>query len=165
MRLNGLFVLGMICILSCNQSTNNLHKKMQGLWKLVYFEEYNAQNRKWQLDSQRIGYHGYLLYDGVGHMAIHLTPKDYNYSSSDADSLPLDSLKKQFAYLSTNYVYFGNCLLKDTAVTHTKLSATDTRDIGKKAMRLISFQHDTLCLTTAEKVKGKKLKLSWVMVK
>ncbi len=157
----------LLLLLVCSCKIKNTNQEMQGLWKLEKFEYWNAVSNSWQIDSNRIGYHGFIIYDGLGHMAIHLTPSSYDSFEFKAnlDSTDLIGLRKQLKNQKTNYVYFANYSMQDSTLKHEKISATDPKDAGKVATRYYKMDSDTLWLSTAEKVQGKKLRLKWIKVK
>lgn len=136
------------------------------MWKLDKFESYDSINRKWSDDVTRIGYTGYILYDGLGHMAVHLIPKAYNDfdSNNKLDSISLDELKNLTKIYMSNYVYFASYKIENGAVYHSKLSATNPKDKGTVAVREFEFSGDTLILKPKEKINGLRLRLRWVKV-
>jgi len=141
-----------------------MEEKLRGMWKLDKFESYDSVSRKWGDDLTRIGYTGYILYDGLGHMAVHLLPKAYNDfdSNNKLDSLSFDNLKDLTKLYMSNYVYFADYMIENGAVYHTKLSATNPKDKGSVAVREFEFLGDTLILKPKEKINGLRLRLRWV---
>ncbi len=161
-----LFLILLIFIASgcINKKGANMEDKLRGMWKLEKFESYDSLSRKWSDDVTRIGYSGYILYDGLGHMAIHLMPAvygDFN-SSLNTDSASLEELLSLTNIYKSNYVYFANYRIENGVVYHTKLSATNPKDKGSVAVREFEFLGDTLILKPKEKINGLRLRLRWV---
>ena len=160
------FFLIIIAIACISKSPDTVNDKLRGMWKLDKFESYDSVSRKWGDDVTRIGYTGYILYDGIGHMAVHLMPKAYNEfdSKKKPDSLSFDELKDLTKIYMANYVYFANYRIENGTVYHTKLSATNPKDKGSVAVREFEFLGDTLILRPKEKINGQRLRLRWVKV-
>ena len=104
---------------------------------------------------------GYIIYDGKGHMAVHITPKiysDYKWVLSESetlypekikaklDSMPVDELKAAVAEFVSNYVYVANYSLSnsDNVVTHDRLSHTIPSSWNTTVKRRFIFHGDTL---------------------
>ena len=60
------------------KNTTNSPQQLTGLWILDKYESYDTLSNKWTAEHGRMGYTGYVLFDGLGHMAIQITPADYN---------------------------------------------------------------------------------------
>ncbi len=84
---------------------------------------------------------GYIVYDGKGHMAVHIIPKEYeeykwvlpeNESlypekvKEKMDSMSVDELKAALGEFVSNYVYVANYSVSDSAniIMHDRLSHT-----------------------------------------
>ena len=159
-------ILSLMAVCCINKKGPNMEDKLRGMWKLEKFESYDSISRKWGNDVTRLGYTGYILYDGLGHMAVHLLPKAYSDfdSNNKLDSLSLEELKNLTKIYMSNYVYFANYKVENGAVYHSKLSATNPKDKGTVAIRDLEFIGDTLILKPKEKINGLKLRLRWVKV-
>ena len=71
-----LFILT-IAVSSCNQSQpKSPHEQFRGLYKLFIIESKDSTGH-WQEYSWNKGGESYIMYDGMGHMAVQITPKDY----------------------------------------------------------------------------------------
>jgi uncharacterized lipoprotein NlpE involved in copper resistance len=159
----------LVVLVSCQLQKSTSQKpseQLKGMWKLDRFESLNETNNQWGIDSSRIGYQGYILYDGKGHMAIHLTPGEYaqTQNTNSIDSLSILELKEKVKHYRSNYVYFATYNATDSLVNHVKLSATESADVGKTSTRYYQIKKDTLVMITKEKVLGKKLRLKWIKV-
>ena len=151
---------------NCVTKKQNVHSKFQGMWKLDKFETFDTSLGIWTEDTTRIGYSGFIIYDGIGHMSVHLLPKDYKNLNVniDIDTLNLESLKRLTQLYSSNYVYFATYNLSDTLVEHTIVSATDPKRYGNVFTRKFNFKNDTLILTPKVANSDNKLRLKWVKV-
>jgi hypothetical protein len=160
-----IFIILTFMAISCiNKNGTNMEEKFRGMWKLDKFESYDSVAGKWCDDVTRIGYSGYILYDGQGHMAVHLMPKVYDNFNSDknTDSIDCEDLKQLTKIYKANYVYFADYKIENGTVFHSKLSATNPKDKGSVAKRDFEFKGDTLILKPKEKINGLKLKLRWI---
>jgi hypothetical protein len=156
-----------IMISRCTNTNIKMEDKLRGMWKLDKFESYDSLSGTWIDDITRIGYTGFILYDGLGHMAVHLMPAAYNDfdSSMKTDSVSQEELISLVNIYKSNYVYFADYTIKDGEVYHTKLSATNPKDKGSIAVREFGFLGDTLILKPKEKINGLQLRLCWVKCK
>jgi hypothetical protein len=143
-----------------------MDNRFRGMWKLDKFEAFDSVSKTWGDDTTRIGYSGYIIYDGWGHMAVHLTPKIYREFDPDKnpDSLNSEDLKQLLDIYKSNYVYFAEYKIVNRIIVHTKLSTTNPKDKGSMAIRDFEFNGDTLILKPKEKINGLKLRLRWIRV-
>lgn len=145
------FLLG-----SCRKQKNNL----SGLWKLVIIEQKDSITGHW--NEWNDGLQGYLLYDEVDNMTIHLTPKGFeNFkpkSTSPVDSTYIEDLD----YLSQSYNYIAKYIIDfdKNIVEHSRLSHSIPREWNKVVYRKIDFNSDTLTLTTLEDSKS-PMRVKW----
>jgi Lipocalin-like domain len=131
------------------------------MWRLDKFESLDSASNKWVDDTAYRGYSGYILYDGKGHVGVHLTPKGYKEfkTTANIDSLNKDQLKAVVRFYKLNFVYFGDyTLLNDSTIQHKRLSATEPGDWGTRLTRFFSFNRDTLIL----KLSGKPTRVRWI---
>lgn len=150
-----------IAFVSC-QSTVKQSKteKLKGLWSLVIMEKRDSL-AGWS--EWRDGMQGYLLYDGDGNMALHLTDKDYQKTDlhfpNFTDTISLEALK----HLTKSYVYFANYDFDDNTsiVTHHRISHSNPQEWNGIVERRVSFIGDTLVLTPVEE-KNASLRLKWI---
>ena len=62
---------------SCsNQSKNSKKVSLAGMYKLLIMENQDSTGT-WHEDSWAKGGDSYIVYDGLGHMAVQITPKGY----------------------------------------------------------------------------------------
>jgi len=162
-----LSILALIIISCENKHAASSDARFRGLWKLDEFEAYDSISGKWVEDTTHVGYSGYILYDGLGHMAVHLMPKEYNDFDPDKnhDSLNYADVKLMAKIYQSNYVYFADYKTENGKISHSKLSATNPKDKGSISIREFEFKADTLILKPMEKISGLKLRLRWIKLK
>ncbi|MEH6763455.1 MAG: lipocalin-like domain-containing protein [Aequorivita antarctica] len=135
-----------------------------GLWKLESMKVRDTSTNTWS--DYKGGMDGYLLYDGTGHVALHLYEKGYEKAGIEFpnfnDSIPLEALK----HITKSYYYMGNYKVseKDSIVSHYKLSHSNPSEFGLTAERRFYFSGDTLVMQPVER-KNSKLKLKWLKAK
>jgi len=161
-----LAIFVMVFIGCKNQQELSL-EKMRGMYALDKFEMLNTQTGEWIPEPSRDGYSGYILYDGLGHMGVHITPKGYKDFDvrKKIDSADNQELKALATFYQSNFVYFGDYDIKDSVINHKRLSTTDPGEWGTTLTRNVEFRGDTLILTPHEKISGMQLRLRWVRLK
>ena len=134
------------------------------MWKLDKIKAYDDKTATWNDDTPYANSNGYILYDGMGHMAVHLIPDGYeNFDTSiAADSLPSDETVDLMKFYRSNFVYFADYEIGTNTISHKRLTATEPANWGSMLIRDVEFRGDTLLLTSKENVLGKKLRLHWV---
>lgn len=159
-----LSVLTLVTIYSCSTPTRPAESQFQGMWRLDKFEAFDSLAGRWTDDSTRRGWSGYILYDGQGHMGVHLLPRGYqNFDSrKDIDSLDQDDLKALTRFYRSNFVYFANYTVSSTSIDHNRLTATEPMNWGKTLTRDFEFKGDTLILTAHESIGGQQVRLRWI---
>ena len=159
-----LVLLTLSTLFNCSTNTRQADNKFQGMWKLDKFESFDSLANHWTDDSTRVGWDGYILYDGHGHMGVHLTPKGYRDfdSNKNIDSLNHDDLKELAKFYQSNFVYFADYNLAGTTIEHKRLSATEPKNWGASLTRDFDFKGDTLILTARESITGQKIRLKWI---
>ncbi|MBS1558548.1 MAG: lipocalin-like domain-containing protein [Bacteroidetes bacterium] len=164
---SGFGILIFLAIYSCKSKDNKLSDKFNGMWRLDKIEAFDSSANTWSDDTTRIGWNGYILYDGHGHMGVHLTPKGYKEfnTNKNIDSLNHEDLVALTKFYKSNFVYFSDYILTDSAIEHKRLSATEPQNWGTSLTRNFEFRKDTLILTAHEKVAGQKLRLRWIKLK
>lgn len=158
-----IFVLGAI---SCHKKEET--DALKGFWKLNAFEVQDSLGQ-WLEYGWNKGGTGYLLYDGAGYAAIHLTPKDYEKfdwnGAQSIDSMSVNELKESLKMLSGNYNYMASYTV-DTIrkiVRHTRLSHSRPQDWGKTVERRYELiGADTLLLFPKEGNAPRRL--TWIKV-
>ena len=142
------------------QGKTDTQEPIEGLWNLHLMEVKDSSNN-WQ--EWREGMKGYLLYDGKGHMALHLVPKEYEKTDLEfpnfTDTISIEALK----YITNNYNYFGTYQLDTDSniVTHNRISHSNPGEWHTKVRRRFSFKGDTLLVQPVEQ-KNSKLRLKFL---
>lgn len=154
---------------SCRENRQNAMAAFAGMWKLDKYESFDSATGSWHDAPNRMGYTGYLLYDGLGHTGVQLVPpgfKDFD-NSKGIDSLTNDELKKILNFYSTSFAYFANCEItkEGNTIEHNKLSSNNPKEWGTTVKRDFEFRGDTLILTANELIGGFKSRLRWVKLK
>ena len=161
------FTLGLLILISvysCGTKESKTSGMFHGMWRLDKYESFDSLANRWTDDSTWMGSSGYILYDGHGHMGVHLVPKGYRDfdTNKNIDSLSHDDLKELVKFYKSNFVYFANYNVKGTTIEHNRLTATEPRNWETTLTRDFDFKGDTLILTAYEKIGGQKLRLRWI---
>ena len=165
------FVCGIIFMIiivsSCNDGSQKAMSQFRGMWKLDKYESFDSATGKWNDSPNRIGYTGYILYDGIGHMGVQLLPPGFkdvaNYQN--IDSISGEELKKILRLHTTSFSYFGNCVITEgNLIEHHRLSSNNPMEWGTTIKRNFEFKGDTLILTAKELIGGLKTRLRWIKV-
>ncbi|TVP53393.1 MAG: hypothetical protein EA341_01055 [Mongoliibacter sp.] len=69
--------LFLLIAFSCNSNDPKNDPRFHGIWKLDIFESFDSISGTWSYWEYDKYQAGYILYDGKGEMADHLTSKDY----------------------------------------------------------------------------------------
>jgi hypothetical protein len=138
-------------------------EQFKGLWILDKYESFDSLTGKWIIEPSRMGYIGYVLFDGIGHMAIQITPADYNEFDLNKKA---DSLGKKIVsnYHSNNLIYFAECKVEGKELDNKILSSTNPESIGAIVTRDFEIKGKTLLLTPKNKLNGSKIRMKWVKV-
>jgi Lipocalin-like domain len=163
----GLAIIFLLLAISCTNRQTVTIENIRGMYQLDKFESLDQESGNWIPEPSRIGWSGYILYDGLGHMGVHLMPKGYQDfdASKNIDSLNQPQLKELAEFYGSNFVYFADYSIRDTVIEHKRLSTTDPKDRGTVLVRNVEFRGDTLILTPHEKISGQQLRLRWVKMK
>lgn len=156
------FSLITIYLVACSdQPGNNKNKMLAGMYKLYKIESQDSAG-VWKESGWYNGGESYIIYDGLGHMAVQITPKGYKdfkwleeepainekKVKEKTDSLSLPELKAAVAEFASNYVYVANYSIDDTAdiVTHKRIMGTVPEVWNTEVKRRFSFNSDTITL-------------------
>jgi len=143
------------CMNKSKTSRNELLKGMYKLYDIQVQDSYGTWQDEWASDGT-----GYIIYDGIGHMAVQIMPKGYEQFKTlsedesidperlkaKIDSMPADHLKTALEEFISNYVYAGNYSVSDSAdvVTHYRLTHTIPSAWNTTVRRRFIFKGDTL---------------------
>jgi hypothetical protein len=168
------FITIIVFITACAENTNRTKEsQLAGMYKL-YISEIQDSTGAFHEDPWTKGGTAYIIYDGLGHMAVQILPegyKDFEWMSEKesinadrvrekTDSMSVDQLKSAVREFSSSYVYFANYTVEDTAqvVQHQRISSSIPSVWGTTVRRAFSFSGDTLIL----KVINSNRRLKWL---
>ena len=162
-----IIILTTIILYSCSKPQRTTpHDPFRGLWKL-YIIEAKDSTGTWQEFHWNKGGDSYIMYDGLGHMAVQITPEDYKNKPVKAPRTPIDSLtfeelRSDLKVYSANYVYTANCVVLEDQqiIEHHRLAHTYPFDWGVVVQRRFEFKGDTLILMPVE--PQNPLRLKWI---
>lgn len=160
-----------------NHSQNDRKAQLAGMYKLYIIENQDSAG-VWQEQKWAKGGDGYIVYDGLGHMAVQITPggyKDFKWALTEEetinhdllvkkiDSMPLTDVKAALAEFASNYVYVANYSIADSTniIEHDRLSHTIPSAWNTKRKRKFAFSGDTLILQVLD---GNR-RLKWIRQK
>jgi Lipocalin-like domain len=142
-------------------SQSDKNKALAGMYKLYSIQSLDSTG-VWRESGYGNGGESYIIYDGLGHMAVQITPKGYSdfkwlneeqaldetLLTAKIDSMSLPELKAAVKEFSSNYVYIANYTLDDgnNFVTHKRIIGTIPSVWGTEVKRKFSFSGDTLIL-------------------
>jgi len=109
MKMKKLFVALALLFLVCGCNRSNSLEKFKGMWRLDKYEALDPTNSTWYPAPKRIGYSGYILYDGTGHVAVQLMPPGFEklHISKSIDSLHVEELREITTVQSKCFIYFA----------------------------------------------------------
>jgi hypothetical protein len=160
-----------------DNKTRNAADSIAGLYKLQIIEKLDSATNTWQEEDFGKGGDSYILYDGLGHMAVQITAKGYKdfawltekqatdqkSLTEHIDSMSCEQLTSAVREFTSSFVYFGDYSINDTTniITHKRLSSSIPAAWGTIVKRQFSFTGDTLTLSFPD---GKK-RLKWIRQK
>jgi len=155
------FLFLLLCFTAKSQKTKQVTQdQFKGLWILDKYEAYDTLSGKWATETSRMGYVGYILFDGAGHMAVQITPADYqDFNLNKKDSL---GMKVVVDYYSNNLIYFADCKIEGNIIEHKILSSTNPESVGAILKREFEIKGKTLLLTPKNRLNGSKTRMKWV---
>lgn len=146
-----------------NNHQQNINRQLAGMYKLLRVEAPNSSGN-WQQEDWAIGGDSYILYDGKGHMATQIIPKDYknfqwlkeadainkNKVQQKIDSMNIDELRAVVKELASCYTYVADYFINDDSgiITHQRLASSIPDVWNTDVQRGFVFSGDTLILTT-----------------
>ena len=156
-----LLLFMVIYLISCSSPLKNKNSLLAGMYKLYKIESQDSAGT-WKESGWYNGGESYIVYDGLGHMAVQITPKGYKdfkwldeeqainekMVKEKTDSMSVPELKAAVTEFASNYVYVGNYTVDDTAsiVTHKRIIGTIPAVLGTEVKRKFSFNGDTIIL-------------------
>jgi len=156
----------LLIISSCSNTRSSSLEKFKGMWRLDKYEAFDSATGIWHDAPKRIGYSGYILYDGAGHVGVQLMPPGFKKLNNDKriDSLNTDELREMTTLQSKCFVYFADCKISDgqNIIEHHIQLSNHPDEIGTIVKRSFEFSGDTLILTANELIGGSKMRLRWI---
>ena len=168
-----LFIIPLFLFACTDKSKSNRNALLVGMYKL-YIAENADSNGVWHEDPWTKGGTGYIVYDGIGHMAVHITRQSYNdfkwlpeeeslrpeRIDRKLDSMSSEELKEAVKAFSSSYVYAGNYTVEDTidVVKHHRISTSIHSPTGSTVRRAFTFSGDTIIL----RVLDGNRRLKWI---
>ena len=171
-----IFVLlsGILFISACTRNIKDTGQdQLAGMYKL-YISENQDSSGAWHEDPWTKRGTGYIVYDGMGHMAVHITREGYQdfywmgeeesliteKVNAKIDQLSVDELKAAVKEFSSSYVYIADYTIEDSAdiVQHHRISASMPAIWGTTVRRAFSFNGDTLIL----RILNGNRRLKWI---
>ena len=175
MKLFTMLIIAVLLLACSARSKPGRSQLLVGMYKLSRIEVQDSTGQwhdEWASDGT-----GYIIYDGIGHMAVQITPKGYEQfktlSENESidrrklkakiDRMPAVELKAALEEFVSNYVYAGNYSVSDTAdvVTHYRLTHTIPSAWNTTVQRRFIFKGDTLELYN----DADKRRLKWIKQK
>ncbi len=160
------FIL-IIIMAGCHSNpTHNPHERFRGLWKLYRIDARDTAG-SWSEYHWNKGGDSYILYDGLGHMAVHFTPLNYRDRKTKSPRTPVDSLnlmelRTDLSTYMSSYAYTAKCTILEEVniIEHQRLSHTYPAEWGATVQRRYAFRGDTLILWPIE--PENPLRLKWI---
>ncbi len=160
------FILAVASFHACRSYPYQSLSAFQGLWKLDKYESFDSLTGIWFETPTRMGYTGFILYDGQGHMGVELLPPNFRNIESlpRADSTNTKMLYLALALYSSSFEYFGFCSLSQhpALIEHHIISSNHPSEVGTTVKRAFAFRGDTLILTAQERIGGLITRLRWI---
>ena len=169
-----ILLITLVLISACtDKSKPNRNAQLAGMYKL-YIAENADSNGVWQEDPWTKGGTGYIVYDGIGHMAVQITRQGYNDFKwlpeeeslrperiyQKLDSMSTEELKAAVRAFSSGYFYAGDYTVEDTidVVNHHRISTSIHSPVGSTVRRAFTFSGDTIIL----RVLNGNRRLKWI---
>jgi hypothetical protein len=158
---------------SCSDTKTN-NSMLAGMYKLSQIENLDTTTKQWKADALGKDGDSYILYDGVGHMAVHITSKGYKdfswlperqatskeFLDRYIDSMPSEQLRPALKEFASSFVYTANYTVDNDSgiVTHDRLSSSVPSVWDTQVKRRFTITGDTVILTFMD---GSK-RLKWL---
>jgi|SRR5215203_3186700 len=172
-KLMGVSSLIVLTAIGCSD-TKTGNSLLAGMYKLSQIENFDTTTKQWRGDDLGKDGDSYILYDGVGHMAVHISSKGYKdftwlperqatskeFLEPYIDSMPSEQLRPALKEFTSSFVYTANYSVDNDSgiVTHNRLSSSVPSVWGTQAKRRFSISGDTVVLTFLDGTK----RLKWI---
>lgn len=156
-----LFITSLLVLGCTEHGARDSRSHLAGMYKLFISENIDSGG-VWHEDPWTRGGTGYLIYDGLGHMAVHITRQGYHdyhwlpeeeslrdeYIDQKLTNMTTEELKEAVRAFAGSYVYVGNYSIEDTGavVKHERISTSIHAPRGSTVRRSFSFSGDTIIL-------------------
>src|SRR5688572_729646 len=175
MKISKLMSIAFLVVMAagCSEKKSN-NSFLPGMYKLASIENFDTATKQWTEDGLGKDGESYILYDGVGHMAVHITSKDYKeftwlperhatskeFLDHYIDSMPAEQLRPALKKFASSFVYTANYTVNNDSglVTHDRLSSSVPSVWGTQVKRRFAFSGDTLVLSFPNGAK----RLKWI---
>jgi hypothetical protein len=176
MKVLKLMSVGSLLVLTamgCSDTKPN-NSMLAGMYKLSQIENFDTTTKQWKADDLGRDGDSYILYDGVGHMAVHITSKGYKdftwlperqatskeFLDHYIDSMPSEQLRPAMKEFTSSFVYTANYSVDNDSgiVTHHRLSSSVPSVWGTQVKRRFVISGDTVILTFLDGTK----RLKWL---
>jgi hypothetical protein len=176
MKVSKLMSVGSLILLtaiSCSDTKTD-NSILAGMYKLSQIENFDSTTKQWRGDDLGKDGDSYILYDGLGHMAVHITSKGYKdftwlperqatskeFLESYIDSMPSEQLRPAMKEFTSSFVYTATYSVDSDSgiVTHNRLSSSVPSVWGTQAKRRFAIRGDTVILTFLDGTK----RLKWL---
>jgi hypothetical protein len=163
----------LLMTIGCSEKRTN-NAVLGGMYKLSHIENLDTTTKEWKEDNLGKDGDSYILYDGVGHMSVHITPKAYKefswlpekqatnkeFLEQYIDSMSSEQLRPAIKEFASSFVYTANYSVDNDSsiVTHNRLSSSVPSVWGTQVKRRFAFSGDTLILTFPDGAK----RLKWI---
>lgn len=157
-------LLSLSLLWSCTpQKETPVKEPIQGLWSLVSMQVKDSAGH-WS--DWNGGMQGNLLYDGSGHMSLHLSTHDFHEFDSAYPNFTKDISLEALEHQTNTYFYMGvyTIDLERQIVQHTRISHSNPKDWGVTVERKFQFWGDTLVVEPVEATNA-NLRLKWLKYK
>lgn len=157
------FFLFVLAFIGCkNVPDKKKPNSVTGLWSLVSMEVKDSLNN-WS--DWNGGMQGNLLYDGQGHMSLHLSTKDFHEFDSAYPNFTKEISLAALQHQTNTYYYMGVYKIDkvNQIVQHTRISHSNPKDWGVTVERRFEFWGDTLVIQPVEQANA-NLRLKWIQM-
>ena len=157
-KLMGVSSLIVLTAIGCSDKKTD-NSILAGMYKLSQIENFDTTTKQWREDDLGKDGDSYILYDGIGHMAVHITSKGYKdftwlperqatgkeFLERYIDSMPSEQLRLALKEFTSSFVYTANYSVDNDSgiVTHNRLSSSVPSVWGTQAKRRFSIVCET----------------------
>ena len=155
-----IFGLLFLVLISC-KNQKNLSASTQpltGLWLLDKYETYDAFKGEWMVETARIGCVGYVLFDGLGHLALQIMPANNDFIMNKDST----GVKGGLDYYENSLIYFADYTLDGKELEQKIVSSTNTEVIGTILKRNFEVKEKVLLITPNQIPNRPLIRMRWI---